>query len=171
MNATRHFFVADLNSQGELRAKAEYRYEDLEQIPGAADLIIHFSTLLWQANDEFDSAIPGGEGGLRFRWCASSPTTGIATLRHQSELLSLSLLVSGLDADADRLTLAAFQSHQLHELRDTAYEPAFHLMEIVERPLVATVNFIDPPDQAARLTAALADRCFAASYFRFHQLA
>ena len=31
--------LADLNAQGELRAETEYRYEQLEQVPGASDLI------------------------------------------------------------------------------------------------------------------------------------
>jgi hypothetical protein len=165
------FFVADLNARGELRSNVEYSYENLQRIPGAEDLITHLSTNLWRSPDEFETAIPGGQGGLMFRWCASAPTSGIATLRFQSELLSLSLLAAGLNDDADRLTLAAFQHHQLRELHDTGIEPAFHLMDVKDRPLVATINFLDPEDPAARPIAALLDRCFAASYFRYHQLA
>ena len=35
----RHFFVADLNTRGELREVTEYDYATLEKIAGAADLI------------------------------------------------------------------------------------------------------------------------------------
>ena len=35
------------------------------------------------------------------------------------------------------------------------------------RPLVATINFQSPPDGPRQAVAALADRCFAASYFRY----
>jgi hypothetical protein len=164
------FFVADLNSRGELRDKAEYHYQTLEQVPGADDLIAHCSANLWRAPEEFETMIPGGRGGLMFRWRASCPTAGIATLRFKNELLSLSLLASGLDPDADRITLLAFQQHQLRELRDTGIEPAFHLMDIPERPLIATINFQDPEDASLRAAAALVDRCFAASYFRYHHL-
>ncbi|HET6251959.1 MAG TPA: hypothetical protein VFE47_30015 [Tepidisphaeraceae bacterium] len=164
------FFVADLNSRGELRDKAEYTYHALETIPGADDLIAHCSGNLWRAPDEFETMIPASRSGLMLRWCASCPTAGIATLRFKSDLLSLSLLASGLDPDADRITLLAFQQHQLRELRDTGVEPAFHLMDIPERPLVATINFQDPDDPALRAAAALVDRCFAASYFRYHHL-
>jgi hypothetical protein len=38
--------VADLTVRGDLQATAEYRYEQLEQVPGAAELIIQFATHL-----------------------------------------------------------------------------------------------------------------------------
>jgi hypothetical protein len=85
--------------------------------------------------------------------------------------MSLSLLASGLDRDADDITLRAFQTHLLHELRDTGVEPAFSLFELSARPLLATINFQSPPGSAQQRTVALADRCFAAAYFRFNHLA
>jgi hypothetical protein len=86
-------------------------------------------------------------------------------------LVSLSLLCTGLNAAADQITLQAFQRHLLTELRDTGYEPAFALMDLRQRPLVATVGFAAPPDPQRQLLVALADRCFAAAYFRYLQLA
>ena len=166
------FWVADLNARGELQLLAEYRYEHLEQIPGAADLIAHFSTHLWRSPDTFEGPLALGAGqaarsDLAFRWRSSAPTAGVATLRWQQELISLSLLASGLEADADQITLQAFQQHLLRELRDTGFEPAFALMDLKQRPLVASFNFRAPPDPAAHAAAALADRSFAASYFRY----
>jgi hypothetical protein len=87
------------------------------------------------------------------------------------ELISVSVLCSGISEEADRVTLQTLQDHILRELRDTGFEPAFALMELAERPLAATINFQSPPQQADRRLAALADRCFAASYFRFLGLA
>lgn len=165
------FFVADFNSLGELRASAPYTYEDLQRIAGAEELITHFSASLWRNPDEFETAVPGGHGALVLRWRASAPTAGIATLRFHADLSSLSLLATGLNPDADRLTLQAFQQHQLRELHDTGIEPAFHLMDVTDRPLLATINFLDPGNPAVHRTAALLDRCFAASYFRYQQLA
>ncbi len=167
----RPFFVADLDARGELGRSAEYRYDFLEQLPGAAELIVECSTVLWRKPQEFELAIASSQGRLMLRWLASAATAGIATIRDESKLISLSLLASGLNADADRLTLAAFQQHQLRELHDTGAEPAFHLMEIAQRPLVATINFSDPAEPVDRAIAALLDRCFAASYFRFLGLA
>ena len=171
------FFVADLDVRGELQLMAEYRYEHLEQVPGAAALIAQFSAWLWHSPEEFERvfdevfATDDGSGlGLTFRWRSSSPSSGIATVRWRGELASLSLLASGLAHEADRLTLAAFQQHLLRELRDTPYEPAFTLMDLEQRPLVATFNFTSPPEQAARTVTALADRCYAASYFRYQGL-
>ena len=165
------FFVADFNSRGELRSKSPYTYEDLQYIAGADELITHFSASLWRSPDEFETPVPDGRDALTLRWRASAPTAGIATLRCHGELSSLSLLATGLNVDADRLTLEAFQRHQLRELHDSGIEPAFHLMDLTDRPLVATINFFDPADPALHPTAALLDRCFAASYFRFQQLA
>jgi len=107
---------------------------------------------------------------LVLRWSASAATAGIATVRFEDELMSLSLLASGLDADADTITLQAFQTHLLRELHDTGVEPAFALMELTQRPLIATINFRSPPNPAEQAVVALADRCFAAAYFRYHHL-
>lgn len=170
------FVVADLNSRGELELRGEYRYGLLEQVPGAAELIGTLSGFLWRSPDAFDEPLPTGGSPLTVRWRASGPTAGIATLRTESgDLVSLTLLACGLNAEQDRLTLAAFQQHLLRGLHDTGYEPAFALMDLSkdlsDRPLAATINFHPPPDAAGRRVAALADRCFAAAYFRYHGLA
>jgi hypothetical protein len=170
MHSIRRFFVADLNLRGDLQACAEYRYEQLERIPGASDLIVHFATHLYRSPDEFEVPFPRREH-LSFRWRASAPTAGIATLRNERQLASLGLLASGIKPEADDLTLGAFQTHLLRELHGTPFEPAFGLREVKDRPLVAVVAFAAPPDPADQVLVALADRCFAAAYFRYLGLA
>ena len=165
------FCVADLSARGELQLKASYHYADLEQIPGAADLIGYFSGRLWQSPDEFEGPLPVENTTLSFRWRSASPTSGIATLRTGGKLAAVSLLASGVSETTDHLTLETFQLHLLRELHDTGFEPAFALVEIRERPLSATFNFQSPEGQVDRVVAALADRCFAASYFRYNGLA
>ncbi len=174
------FVLADLNVKGELQFKETYLYDDLLQIPGAADLIGYFSGQLWRSPEEFEGALPmlgattagaGAEPPMHFRWRSSAQTAGMATLRCRGQLASLTLVACGVDENADTITLRAFQQHLLTELRDTGYEPAFALMDLTERPLAATINFESPADRGEQLIAALADRCFAASYFRYHQLA
>ena len=167
----RGFFVADFNARGELRAKQRYEYEQLERIPGAAELIVHFSTVLWRQPEEFETSLPLGSKQLNFRWRASADTAGIATLRSSKDLITLSLLASGINVEADRITLDAFQRHLLRELHDTGVEPAFGLMDLTERPIIASIAFQSPADQTDQVVAALADRCFAASYFRRLSLA
>ena len=169
----RRFFVADLNVRGELELKAEYRYEQLQQVPGAAELMTHLATALWRDPNGFEIALPtpSGSGDVTFRWAPSAATAGIAIVRVGGTLASLSLLASGLDGEADSITLGAFQRHLLLGLHDTGYEPAFALMDLTERPLVATINFAVPHPPADRLVLALADRCFGAAYFRYHGLA
>src|SRR2546423_2216211 len=171
MTPIRRFFVADFNARGELRAKEEYRYEQLEKIPGADELIVQFSTLLWRSPEEFESILPLARKKMTFRWRACAETAGIATLRSTGELITIAILASGVNPEADQITFEAFQHHLLRELHDTGIEPAFGLMELVERPIVASIQFQSPTDQTDQLVAALADRCFAASYFRKLSLA
>ena len=166
----RRFFVADLTSRGDLRSVSEYQYAQLERLPGAADLIIHFATHLYRSPQEFDTELPR-RPELTFRWRASAETAGISTLRYHGDLASLGLLASGVNPEADRLTLDAFQKHLLRELHGTAFEPAFGLSDAPQRPLVAVVPFTAPHEPEEQLVVALADRCFAAAYFRTLNLA
>jgi hypothetical protein len=165
------FLVADLNASGELQLKSEYQYGALEQVPGAAELIGHFSGALWREPEEFEEGLEAEGSHLRLRWRSLSQSSGIATLRSGGSLVSVSLLCSGISEEADQVTLNALQAHLLRELRDTGFEPAFGLMQLSERPLSVTVNFQSPAEPLDRQLAALADRCFAASYFRFQRLA
>lgn len=154
-----------------MRSVQEYRYQDLERIPGAGELIIRFSSALYRAPGVFEMNLPSAHNDLTFRWLAAAETAGIATLRSGPHLTSISLLASGIDPQADHLTFEAFQIHLVRELHDTGVEPSFALMDLKQRPVVATINFKSPDDRADQLVAALSDRCFAASYFRYLNLA
>ncbi len=167
----RRFVVADLDARGQLLSREVYNYDDLEKIPRAADLIAGASAALWKSPETFELNPVAVGTRVECRWRAVAPTAGILTLRCGGELASLSLLVSGIDPDADRITLETFQKHLLQELHDTGYEPAFDLLNLVDRPMVATINLRSPKDAADQITIALADRCFAASYFRYQGLA
>jgi hypothetical protein len=168
------FHVADLSRTGDLVALETYGYAELEQVPGASELIVHFATNLYRSPEEFQVDLPRELPSHRqwtYRWRASAPTAGIATLRHQAQLASLGLLASGLNSEADQITLGTFQQHLVQELRDTGFEPAFDLMQIAKRPLVVSIPFLEPAEAAEQMIVALADRCFAAAYFRYMNLA
>lgn len=167
----KRFHVADFSAQGEVRAVQAYDYPTLEQVPGCIDLIARLSAQLYQSPEGFELPLTRDPDEVSFRWRASAPSAGIATVRTRGELASISILASGLSADADSITLHAFQRHLTQELHDTGFEPGFGLLELHERPLVATATFRSPEGNGARLVVALADRCFAASFFRFHGLA
>lgn len=158
------FWIIDLTATGEIRLKQEYDYGVLEEIPGAIDLIALFSSHLWRSPDEFVASLPGGH--LTMRWRSVSETSGIATLWHRSELASLSILLTGQEPNQGTDTLQPVQQHLINELRNTEFEPAFDLLHISERPVSATLNVRAPDEAADQLLFALADRCFAASYFR-----
>jgi hypothetical protein len=164
------FLVADLNVRGELEFREFYSYEILEHVPGAVDLIARSSAAIWREPALFEIPLSTLPSPNTLRWAASAESSGIASVRHNGALMSLSLLASGLDSDADTITLNAFQSHLLRELHDTGFEPAFDLTNLAERPLVATINFHSPTMRADQEIVALADRCFAAAYFRYHKL-
>lgn len=168
---SRIFWVADLNAQGELQSKTDCRYEHLEHVSEAAELIIQFSTLLWRNPEGFETCLSPPFAHLWVRWRAAAPTAGIATVKCRGELAAFSLFVAGKEPEADRITLETFQRHLLRELHDTGFEPAFGLLGLTERPLVATINFAPPVEKADKIHVALADRCFAASYFRCQDLA
>jgi hypothetical protein len=164
MDNPRGFYVVDLTGTGEIRLRERYDYETLERIDGASDLIGLFSSWLWRTPEEFDIPLPGG--ALNLRWRACSQSSGLATLRERERLISLSVLLSGRGADDDLATIKPLQLHLVRELHDTGYEPAFDLMSLTERPLLASMNFGLPQGVADRHLFALCDRCFAASYFR-----
>jgi len=160
------FHVADLRASGELRATSEYAYAHLEQVPGASELIADFSSSLYRSPEGFERPIgPGAQ--MAYRWHSTAKTCGNSTLREGETLVSFGLLASGLNSDADRITFEAFQKHLVRELHGTPYEAAFDLLSISQRPLLVTVEFHEPADKANQLVAALADRCFAAAYFRY----
>ena len=167
----REFLMADLNTRGELQFQQLYSYALLEQVPGAVDLIARFSSAIWREPQGDEVMVPCDDGAIGRRWLACAPTAGIASVRCGNDLSSLTLLASGIDTDSDLSTLKAYQSHLLHQLRDTEIEPAFALLELKSRPLAATINFRSPQSPQHRQIVALADQCFAAAYFRFHQLA
>jgi hypothetical protein len=134
-------------------------------------MIASLSGELYRQPQGFEVTLLNGREPVTLRWAATAETAGLATVRVGGQLASVSVLATGLSADADAITLNAFQQRITHELHDTGYEPAFGLLGLRDRPLVATVAFQGPAEDNARLIVALADRCFAASYFRFHRLA
>src|SRR4051812_38913815 len=165
------FYVADLTVQGEVRAVAAYGYDQLEQIPGEAELIVHLATHLYREPAGFETTLPHGRTHMAFRFVATADTAGICTIRSRKELASVALLATGVNPEADHITFDAFQKHLLRELHGTPFEAGFGLMEVQQRPLVAAMTFIEPDDKVDQLVLALADRCFAAAYFRYHHLA
>lgn len=166
----KRFWVADLDAKGEATLKEQYEYDTLQSLELAAILIAEFATYLWRDPEGFEIRLPGVTG-LAMRWRPSASTAGIATLRHRGKLASISLLLSGVDGQSDALTIQALQNHLVRELHDTGYEPAFDLVGIPERPLVASIHFETPEGATERSLFALADRCFAAAYFRIQGLA
>jgi len=162
----RGFTAVDLTPQCELRLQARYEYALLEQIDGAPELIGQCSAEIWRSPESFDFAFPQAGGRLVLRWCACSPTSGIAILLGERQAFSVSLLASGLDIAADRLTLDACQQYFVRQLRGTPFEPSFGLIDLWQRPLVATIGLFLPADDSDKKLFALADRCFAAAYFR-----
>lgn len=171
-HAAKQFFVADILPTGDVRSCEPYTYSLLEQIPGATDLIAVLASNLYRTPDSFEVEL-GAPHELVLRCSSIAPTSAIATLRRRSDraTVSLSLLVTGQDPTADRITIETLQKHLIKELRNTPHEPSFDLLSLPNRPLVATINLADPQTPTSRRLAALTDRCLAAAFFRYHHLA
>jgi hypothetical protein len=164
------YWVADLRANGELRSVASYDYANLERIPGCAELIGHLSGMLWRSPEEFETHLNASPATMTLRWQSTSPTSGLMTLRAEQQVVSITVLASGLNADADNTTIHALQQQLVHELHGTKFEAAFALIDLKQRPLAATININSPAGTSMQSTAAVADRCFAASYFRYLRL-
>src|SRR5678809_213209 len=95
----RAFFVADLNAKGDIQDITEYTYAQLEQIPGAGDLITHFATELWRNPEEFELALPREQKHLKMRWPATAERAGICTLRDGEQRASMGLLATGKNSE------------------------------------------------------------------------
>jgi hypothetical protein len=160
------FTAIDLTLQCEVRLQARYEYGLLEQINGASELIAECSTELWRAPEAFEKPLDGTSSRLSLRWMATAASAGVLVARDGMKTLALSLLASGIDREADRVTLETFHKHVVRLLHDTGFEPAFDLLGLSQRPLLATIGFYLPENPADRQIFALADRCFAAAYFR-----
>ena len=165
------YCVADLKASGDLIAATPYVYADLERIPGCAELIGHLAGELWKSPDAFDTEIGDAAGMMSLRWWSTAPTAGLMTLRSQHQVLSITVLASGLHVEADRLTIHALQQQLAIELHGTRHEAAFALSDLEQRPLAATINIRSPEARALQALTAIADRCFAAAYFRYLHLA
>ncbi|MDB5328210.1 MAG: hypothetical protein JWM57_3779 [Phycisphaerales bacterium] len=165
------YCVVDLKASGDLIATTAYLYADLERIPGCAELIGHLSGELWKAPDAFDTELGDAAGVMSLRWWSTAPTAGLMTLRSEQQVLSVTVLASGIHAEADRLTIHALQQQLAVELHGTRHEAAFALAELDQRPLAATINIRSPKERSLQALTAVADRCFAAAYFRYLHLA
>lgn len=157
--------AVDLTATCDIRHVTRYRYDLLERLDHAANLIARLAGAVWRTPDEFEIDLDHGTH-LALRWRATSDSCGLATVFDRSGNLSVSLLCAGINAEADQATLQAFQTHVVRELHDTPHEPSFAVLQITDRPLLATLGLFAPQDSAAHPLFALADRCFAAAYFR-----
>ena len=161
------FHVADLNALGELRQLTEYDSASLEAIPLASELISRCWQELSQNSDTFESPMCD-DGKTSIRWRTTGKGAGILTVRNQAgDPVSISVLSSIYQRD--ETTFAVLQQHLVRQLHQTRFEPAFDLMQIKERPLVATITLSCPDEPGQQMIRALADRAFAAAYFRHIQ--
>lgn len=163
----RSYWVADLKANGELQSEAPYDYAHLERLPGCAELIGHLSGALWASCETFEIDLATTPTRLWLRWQATAPSAGLMTLRWQNRVVSITVLASGIDRDLDDSTIGVLQRKLVQELHDTGHEAAFSLTDLHRRPLAATINIATPDEPTLHLITAVADRCFAAAYFRY----
>ena len=147
------FIVADLNVRGELQLKASYEYEQLEQVPGAADLIAHPSS------EKSGKALRNGgspDCGLAKPTCICAgdppppPPAWRRLQRRRPGFAEAGRLRDRRRGGSDhpgRRSSGIFCA----SCATPAMKPAFGLMDLKERPLVATINFRSPSDPTDQL--------------------
>lgn len=161
----REFSVIDLTPTCDIRAAEWYRYDLLERIPGAMDLIPALAASIWRDPGGFEMHLGQGRG-LGLRWVPTADSSGVLTVNESAKCLSISVLCGGVDASADTETLHAFQGHILRQLHGTEFEGSCEVLQVKDRPLLATLALFVPEESANGPLFALADRCFGAAYFR-----
>jgi hypothetical protein len=103
-----------------------------------------------------------GLAHLELQW-TSYGTAAMATFWARAPVTT-SALAAGLDAGEDRDVLQALQSLILHFHGDSPLEPAFDVLAIPDRPLLATVPIPAPPTPDMGIIAD-AETCLAAAFF------
>ena len=101
-------------------------------------------------------------------WTAWSPTAGELVVRCSRETLSRSLLLCGVDPGAERLALRRFNKEAPKRggwMRDEPDDPP-RILSVKERPLLMSIMLFDKNAPSLFWCANLAQRCFAAAYFR-----
>lgn len=156
------FFDFTVDATGTLRSKR--RHDSTRLVPEAVGV---FADLFREHGKEcFSQRIPlPALQRIRLQWRRIGDAA-LAIFFVRDEPLSVSALLPGTDAAADREMLREAQRFINAFLADSPVEPAFDLLSITDRPAIVSIPLPTAPDVKGDL-AIVADMetCLAAAYF------
>ena len=105
------------------------------------------------------------KGDMELDWSAAPGGVALASLFESSEPATMGVLLTGVEADADRMMLEIFRDNVLVPLfGDTPIEHIDRLIDVAERPLLFQVIFPGAPEWAPTLQ--LLSTALASVFFR-----
>ncbi len=131
-------------------------------VPGAVEV---FRSMLDRHGDNFREPLPiPAFAHIGLSWTRQG-TAAVASFWARGDPVTTSALAPGLDAGDDHAALDGIQSLVLHFHGDSPSEPAFDLLTIADRPLLATVPIPVPSNRADMAIIADMETCLAAAFF------
>lgn len=131
-------------------------------------------TALRASPDGFSILLPQTMGNpVTLCWRAASRTAGVVEFTLGRALAARSLVLCGVEKAAEREVLRAFnkQARRWGNVWIRYGEGDPRIYSIKERPLMVTVFHVDKNDHERQLGVGIAQRAFAAAYFRFRFIA
>ena len=105
------------------------------------------------------------KGNFELDWSAVAGGVALASLFDDSQPAAMSILLTGVDPDADHMMLELFRDNVLHPVFDSApVEQVNELIDVPERPLLLQALFPISPEWVP--TVQLLSTALASVYFR-----
>lgn len=135
-------YLSDLAPNGELMKHAEFDTESYED----SRLFYFFRQVVEQAGvrAEISQVVKDPEDAsfdMEILWLREETEAAAMFIMGGRRLLSISLTAEAYDRRQLPLSLRILQQAIVYELKDTGYEPAFHLRDIKARPLAVILNW------------------------------
>lgn len=138
------------------------KHESKSLVPRAVKI---FAEMLASGGDEFHAHMPGSLSRICVDW-KQEPEAATCSFWSHHIPMTVSALLTGKDAEADREALATIQAFIVAMLKGGPLEPGFAVLAITERPVIITVPLPVHPRYAADMgLIADCETCIAAAYF------
>jgi hypothetical protein len=170
---TGQFFLIEFTHEMEVlpgTAHGWFHREDIGEDGPIFDAVAPLMDDLRQSPAGFETKLHDPRGGrpMLIRWRPHSQTAGTAEFWMNGTLAARSLLLCGVEKSAEWRALRQFNREAPRRWRTADDDPraAPRLLQLHERPLYASIIFLDKNDATRRVVLLIAQRAFAAAYFR-----
>jgi hypothetical protein len=130
----------------------------------ARNAVVYLTSVLDSHGGNFNLKLPmKGVGEVELQWTSEHLSWAMASFITKDELLSTLVMVSGINLEADRQALEMAQSALEDVCRALGEEPHDDLLQIAERPSVATIRWATPERRTLDLITDM-ETCLAAAF-------